>query len=128
MDDKKQLRSFGFIWAFIFLGIALYPLLKEAPLRLWSLYIAIGFTVISITFPLFYQKIYFYQGWIKFGNVVGNINSKIIIFILFYVIFLPMGILLKIFRKDLLKKRIDKSAKSYFLDRKDQPKEMQNQF
>ncbi len=128
MINKKQLRSFGLIWAFIFLLFATLPFLKGDELKLMPLYISIAFVAISLLFPKFYEKIYFYQTWIKFGEIIGKINSKIIIFLLFYIIFLPIGILLKIFRKDLLKKRIDKSAKSYFIDREKQPEAMENQF
>lgn len=128
MINKKQLRSFGLIWAFIFFLIGFYPYFKGEELRIWSIYVSGGFLVLSLTFPQIYEKTYFYQAWIKFGDVVGKVNSKIIIFLLFYVIFLPIGILLKIFRKDLLGKRIDESADSYFIDREKQPEAMENQF
>ena len=126
--DHKSLRTFGLIWAFIFLVIATYPLLKENNIRYWSLYTSLGFIGISLVYPRFYKIIYFYQSWIKFGDCVGKINSKIIIFILFYFLFLPIGILLKIFRKDLLGKKTDSAATSYFIDREKQPAEMENQF
>jgi hypothetical protein len=126
--NKKALRTFGLIWSFIFLVITIYPLVSSDDIRYWSLYICLGFLTISLIYPAFYAKIYFYQSWIKFGNFVGKINSKIIIFILFYFLFLPIGILLKVFRKDLLSKRIDSSATSYFIDREKQPEGMENQF
>ena len=126
--DNKSLKTFGLIWAFIFLVIATYPILKEQPLRLWSLYTSFGFLATSFIYPKLYKISYFYQAWIKFGDCIGKINSKIIIFILFYFLFLPIGILLKIFRKDLLGKKINKSATSYFIDREKQPKDMENQF
>lgn len=128
MIQDKQLRTFGLIWAFIFFAIGFYPYFKDAALRIWSLYVSGGFLILSLIFPKIYTKIYFYQAWIKFGDVIGKINSKIIIFLLFYVIFLPIGIILKIFRKDLLGKRIDEGAKSYFIDREKQPEGMENQF
>ena len=128
MINKKQLRDFGLIWAGIFVILAFYPLIKNKDVRFWQLYLSITFVVISLTYPIFYQKTYFYQAWIKFGNILGKINSKIIIFLLFYIIFLPIGVLLKIFRKDLLNKKIDKSAKSYFIDCKEQNSDMNNQF
>lgn len=59
---------------------------------------------------------------------MGKINSKIIIFILFYFIFLPIGLVFKILKKDLLKKKLDKSSNSYFIDRVTQPGDMKNQF
>ena len=126
--DNKSLRTFGLIWAFIFLVISTYPALKDQSLRFWSLYTSLGFLATSFIYPKLYKISYFYQTWIKFGEFVGRINSKIIIFILFYFLFLPIGILLKIFRKDLLGKKINKSATSYFIDREKQPEGMENQF
>jgi hypothetical protein len=126
--NNKSLRTFGLIWSFIFLIIATYPFLNDNPLRYWSLYLSLSFLAISFVYPKLYKISYFYQAWIKFGDFIGKINSKIIIFILFYFLFLPIGILLKIFRKDLLGKKIDSSATSYFIDREKQPEGMENQF
>lgn len=126
--NNKSLRTFGLTWAVIFFIIATYPLLNNDPLRYWSLFVFSGFLAISLIYPKFYKISYFYQTWIKFGDFIGNINSKIIIFMLFYFLFLPIGIVLKIFRKDLLSKKINSSANSYFIDRKKQPEGMENQF
>lgn len=126
--NNKDLKTFGLIWAGIFLIIAFFPLFKGHELRFWALYTSLSFIAISLIYPQIYQQIYFYQGWIKFGNLVGKINSKIIIIVLFYAVFLPIGIILKILRKDLLRKRIDKLSPSYFIDRVTQPQNMKNQF
>ena len=128
MQDTKSLRTFGYIWSAIFLIIALFPLKNGGDIKQWPLAVFFAFIIISTIYPKLYKITYFYQSWIKFGDFIGKINSKIIIFILFYFLFLPIGILLKIFRKDLLGKKINKSAKSYFIDRKDQPTDMENQF
>ena len=130
MDKKsdRDLKNFGLIWAVIFLIIAFLPFFKAHEIRFWALYTSLSFIAISLIYPNFYQQIYFYQGWIKFGNLIGKINSKIIILILFYVIFMPIGIILKILRKDLLRKKIDKLSTSYFIDRELQPQNMKNQF
>lgn len=127
-NSNKELKNFGLIWAGIFLIIAFLPLLKGHEVKIWAPYTSLAFIAISLIYPKIYQQIYFYQGWIKFGNFIGKINSKIIITVLFYVIFLPIGIILKILRKDLLHKKIDKSSTSYFIDRKIQPQNMKNQF
>ena len=124
----KQLRTFGFIWSAIFAIIAFYPLLKDGNVRLIPLYISLFFIAVSLCYPKIYKITYFYQGWIKFGDVVGKINSKIIIFILFYAVFLPISIMLKICGKDLLDKKMDKSKDSYFVDRQDHAVNMKNQF
>ena len=124
----KDLRVFGGIWGFVFVVIAVYPLLDGGALREWAAGVACGFFVVTVFCPVLFKKIGFYQGWIALGGFVGKVNSKIIIILLFYVIFLPMGILLKVFRKDLLSKKIKTSADSYFIDRENQPGSMSNQF
>ena len=83
--EKKQLRIFGLIWSAIFAVIAFYPLLNDGAIRFIPFYIFLCFFAISIAYPKIYKIIYFYQGWIKFGNVVGKINSKIIIIIFFII-------------------------------------------
>ena len=125
---KKELRNFGLIWSLIFFVIAFFPLFSGNGIRIWSAYVSGVFTTVSLLAPDIFEKIRFYQTWIKFGNFVGNINSKIIIFILFYVIFLPIGLILKLLGKDLLRKKIVKSCDTYFVDRNPQVNNMKNQF
>lgn len=123
MIEKKSLRVFGLIWATIF-GFFCYKNNNNVIL----FFLSIFFVINSLFFPRFFTKTYIFQGWVKFGNFIGHINSKIIIFIMFFFIFLPTGILLKIFKKDLLKKKLNKNTISYFEKRNTQPGSMMNQF
>ena len=123
MFEKKTLRTFGYIWAAI-LGIV--GCINDFNTAL--LVASLCFFISATLFPNIYVKTYIFQLWVKFGNFFGNINSKIIIFALFFFIFTPIGILLKIFRKDLLKKKLDKDKESYFEKRSSQPGTMINQF
>ena len=75
-----------------------------------------------------YLKTYTYQSWVKLGNLIGNLNSKLIILILFFFVFTPMGLIFKLFGKNFLLKKIDKNKKSYLINRKIQPGSMFNQF
>lgn len=70
----------------------------------------------------------FYKTWIKFGDFTSEIIAKIIIAILFYVVFTPVSIILKLLNKDLLNKKIDKNAKTYWIERNIQPLSLKNQF
>ena len=125
---NKNLKIFGLIWTSIFLLIAFYPVFYNKPPIYWSLYLAFFFAISAFFYPQLYLKIYFYQGWIKFGNFVGLINSRIIIFILFYVIFMPMGLVLKLFGRDILNKKLNKTQPSYFIDRSENYSNLENQF
>lgn len=125
---KKDLKIFGLIWASIFFLIAIFPITSGNEMKIFSFYISILFILISLINPIFFRQIYFYQSWEKFGNFIGKINSKIVIIVLFYGFFSPIGIVLKILRKDLLKKKINKATHTYFIERNEQPQSMNNQF
>jgi hypothetical protein len=122
MPSKKNLRTFGLIWCAIFL---LFYLTKH---HSYFLGISILFATAACFFPSIFIKTKFYQSWIKFGDFLGRINSFLITALLYFLIFAPLGIFFKIFKKDPLKKTLDKNSSSYFFERTSQPQSMQNQF
>ena len=122
--SKRDLKIFGMIWGFIFLVIA-YNSENYISLKLA---IATVFLASAVFCPKVYVKIKFYQVWIKFGNFMGKVNGFLISFILFYAVFVPIGLVLKLFGKDLLSKKLNSTKESYFIDRKEQPGDMKNQF
>jgi len=69
-----------------------------------------------------------YKRWIAFGDIMGHYISSVILFILFFVLFTPISFILKILHIDLLKKRLDKSSNSYWIDRVEEPSSMKYQF
>ena len=122
MIERKSLTIFGLIWSVI---IAFFSI-KHNIISLK--FVSLSFFLSSLLFPEIFLKIYFYQAWVKFGNIIGNLNSKLIILILFFFVVTPIGFILKIFGKKFLIKRIDKKKKSYLINRKIQPGSMENQF
>jgi len=120
----KDLKFFGLIWGIIFAFIAY----KSDQFFVLSILISASFFITSFAYPEIYLRTKFYPLWIKFGEFMGKINGFIISFILFYGIFTPVGMVLKLMKKDLLFKRFDATQKSYFIDRKLQPGDMRNQF
>ena len=139
---KKDLRTFAYIWALIFFVIGFYPLyqsgfsalltidslkaLKSINVRGWSLYVSLAFFVVGTFIPGVLSL--FYKVWVKFGELIGGVISKIILIILFYGVFTPVSMVLKILRKDLLHKKIDKKCQSYWIDRTLQPGSLKKQF
>jgi len=118
-------KSFGIVFFIVFLIIALYPMLKGQDLRLWSLIISFIFLILgminsSILTPL-------NTLWFKFGILLGNIISPIVMAIVFFGVVLPTGIVMKILRKDLigLKKN---NKNTYWIEKKSQMTSMKNQF
>ena len=54
-----------------------------------------------------------YIGWMKFGNIMNWINTRIILGIVFYGLILPFGLVMRMFGKDPMKRQLDNSASSY---------------
>lgn len=78
--------------------------------------------------PLIIMFSTIFKFWTKITRFVAAMISKIAIILLFYVVFTPISFLLKLLRKDLLNKKADSTAITYWISRTQQPQTMKNQF
>ncbi len=86
----KQLRSFGLLVGGIFLVIGLWPLVfRGEPFRVWACVLACVLILPALVWPRSLGPIY--RGWMAIGAVLGWINTRIILSLIFYVIFTPIG-------------------------------------
>lgn len=70
-------------------------------------------------------------GWMKFAQVLGWFSTHVVLSLFFYLILTPGGLVVRMLGKDLLDKRFDRSAKTYWRKREStvfDPKRMENQF
>lgn len=58
-----------------------------------------------------------HTAWMKFAHILGMVNTRIILFIVFVLTVIPISLLLRIFRKDILNKNLEKEAVTYWNDR-----------
>lgn len=123
---KKDLRNFSLIWFVIFTIVGFYPLLKGLEPRVWSIALAILFLLIALIRPQILKS--FYVLWVRMAEVMGGVMSKVILLILYFGLFTPISLVLKLLGKDLLHKKIDKQVSSYWITRETQPQSMKHQF
>ena len=127
MDEIKisSNRSFGIVFFIVFLLIALYPLLKGNDLRIWSLIISFIF----LTLALINSKILkpLNKLWFKFGLLLGKFISPLIMGIIFFVVVTPIGIIMRLLKKDLLNLKYNKKE-TYWIDKSGPKSKMKNQF
>lgn len=126
--DNKTIRNckfFGIIWGIILIFIALNN--SNIAIVTISIILSLIFIKIAIIKPQLFYQYKIYQNWIIFGNIMGKINSFIIISLLFFCLFTPISLILKILKKQLLIKKPDKAATSYFID-SDNDNNMSHQF
>ena len=125
MEKKNSNRSFGILFFVVFLTISLWPLLKENDLRIWSFIISILFLILSILNSKILSPIK--RVWIRFGELLGKIISPIVLAVVFFIVITPIGLFMKILRKDLLNIKFTKD-KSYWIKRDKDLGPMKNQF
>ena len=127
MDDIKisSNRSFGIVFFIVFLLIALYPLIYSGEIRVWSaiislILLALGVLNSKILTPL--NKL-----WFKFGIFLSKIISPLIMGIIFFLVVTPIGLIMRIFKKDILNLKYNKNL-SYWIEVNGPKSKMKNQF
>jgi hypothetical protein len=122
-------RAFGFVFAAVFLIIAAWPLLHSGAPRWWSVGIAGAFALVSVVKPVLLAVPN--RLWMKLGLLLAKVVSPIALGILFYLVFAPIGLLMRLGAKDPLRLKFDREAKSYWIQRDPPgppPTSMTNQF
>ena len=118
-------RSFGIVFFIVFLIIAIYPLLNDNSIRLWSLIIGIIFLILGIINSKILTP--FNILWMKFGLLLGKIVSPIVMGFVFFGVVTPISIIMKLLRKDLLNLKRNKKE-TYWLKKEEIKSNMKNQF
>lgn len=117
---SKQLRSFGLIVGGIFAVIGFWPyFLRNEDPRWWAIILAACLLVPALTFP----KILFWphKGWMMIGHVLGWINTRIILALVFYGIVTPIGLVRRWLGKDPMGQCLRPDLDTYRITRKSRP-------
>lgn len=108
-------RFFGLLFFVVFLLIALLPLLKDKPVHSLPLGIALAFLAVALVVPRWLAPLN--RLWMKFGELLHCIVSPVILGIMFFGVITPVGFLLRLAGKDLLRTKFDRDADSYWIRR-----------
>ena len=127
MDDIKvsSNKSFGIVFFIVFLLIATYPLLKGNDVRVWSLLISFGFLILGLMNSKILSPLN--KLWFKFGLILGKIISPLIMGIIFFVVVTPIGVVMRVLKKDLLNLKYNQKE-TYWIEKTDPKSKMKNQF
>jgi len=116
MDDlmaSRRLREFGLltgvVLALLFGG--LLPCLQNAALPTWPWVTGGVIGVVGLLRPRLLAPVY--AGWMKLGHVLGKINSTLILGVLFFLVFLPLGVVMRLLGKEPMARGFDATVSSY---------------
>ena len=118
-------RSFGIVFFIVFCLIAFYSLINDGQTRLWAISLAILFLILGLINSQFLTPLN--RLWFKFGIFLAKIVSPIVMALVFFGVVTPTSLLMKLFKKDVLKLKTDNSE-SYWIKRPSEKSSMKNQF
>ena len=119
-------KSFGIVFFIVFLIISFYPLINQENIRVWSLIISLIFLILGLLNSNFLRPLN--KIWFRFGLLLGKVVSPIIMSIIFFLVVTPIGLLMRLFGKDVLNLKLNKKKSSYWIEKVGPKSKMKNQF
>jgi hypothetical protein len=122
-------RSFGLVFAVVFALIALFPLWWGGPVRIWALVVAGAFAAAALLAPALLRPLSLL--WFRIGLLLHRVVNPLLMAVLYFGVFTPMGLVLRARGKDLLNLRRDPDSASYWIAREPpapKPGSMSKQF
>ena len=111
--EKHEIKKFGMGLTVLLCLIGGWQLYKgNINVYVWFFGFAGLVLILSFFVPITLKPLYKVTRTV--GDAIGLVNTRILLGIIFYIVFAPIGILMRLIRKDLLNERLDKDAKSYW--------------
>jgi hypothetical protein len=108
----RELRHFGFLLGtlviIVFAGI---PLLRRHLVLAWPWLIAITLWLPALLAPRMLR--YPHRGWAMLGEALGWLNTRIILSLLYFLAVLPIGLVMRLAKRDPMQRKLNPAAPSY---------------
>lgn len=111
--DRRTLRSFGItsaVMVVVLFGV-LVPWVRGHGWPSWPWILAGVLLIAGLLAPRILSPVY--RVWMKFGHFMGRVNSAIILSVVFFLIFTPVALFMRLIGRDVLHRRLDPDAESY---------------
>jgi Saxitoxin biosynthesis operon protein SxtJ len=114
---KKDLRNFGLLVGAVFSIIGIWPLLLRGDkLRFWAIGLGGALIVLGVLMPGVLTPVH--RAWMQLGHILGWVNTRILLGIVFYALITPMGILFRLMGKDIMRQTVAHDSPTYRVLRK----------
>ena len=110
---KKQLRTFGIALAVLLTVIGVVQFFKgHVPRNYWFWGAAGVILLAAAALPILIKPIY--RVAIFIAHILGWINTRLILALIYYLMFTPISLIMKLIGRDPLHRKFDKEATSYW--------------
>lgn len=111
-EHSHKNKSFGFLFGLIFFLIGVFQFVRNHHFYVFFIIAGMVFFTMAIISPLLLQPVR--KSWERLGIVLGTINTYIILILIYFLLFMPYGLIIRLLRKDPLRKKIDLKSQSYW--------------
>ena len=115
-SGKAELHKFGITLGIVFGLLGGLFLWREKSYYFYLFLLSIFFLFFGLALPTFLKPIH--KIWMGLALVLGSIMTRVMLSILFYLIITPLGLISRLSGKDFLDLKFNKSASSYWIQRK----------
>ena len=112
--SNKKLRDFGLLTGAILAILfgVLLPWLFDHSIPIWPWVVATILSFSALLQPYFLRPIY--KVCMTIGQALGWVNTRIILCVLFYIIFLPVGLFMKLIGRDPMARKLNRAEKTSY--------------
>lgn len=118
-STRNELRKFGFTMSAVLLLVAAFLFWKQKPSMQYFLYAGLGLGVLGLILPQLLRPFYYF--WMALAVLMGFVMTRVILTLLYFGLFTPIAILVRLLGKDLLEERWNKNAETYWSKRPSAP-------
>ncbi len=117
---REESRQFGYVGCVFFVLIATPFFWKGRAARG---YVCTGISVFFIVFTFVSPRLMkiVYRGWMAVVGVIGWVNRQILLSLVFFLLFTPTALVLRLIGRDYMNRKFDPSAESYWMPREGGP-------
>lgn len=119
-------KNFGFVFSFVFFTLFAVHYFREGQIKSIPLALSILFLAVSLALPQLLRPLN--KLWAQFGLLMQKIISPLILAFLYFFIFTPIGLVLRVLKKDVLNLRQSADEKTYWIESDKRALNMKEQF
>lgn len=108
-------RKFGVLFFVVFGLLAVWSWWRSGAAFSYLAGISLAFLVAALLVPVILRPLN--RAWMVFGLLLHKVTSPIILGAMFFVLFTPVAFVMRLARRDLMKRRFDRAIGSYWINR-----------
>jgi hypothetical protein len=114
-NEAPSNRSFGCLFTVFFTLVGVYSLWREGTAYPWMFGLAGITAAVTMVSPRWLAPLN--RAWMQFGELLHRVVSPLVLGIIFYGVFTPVGLVMRIAQRDAMKRRFEPGAPTYWVER-----------